>query len=322
MFRLILILLIAVGLAPGTWLRNPADRSPGLTVPIAFTPLRIAAPVSGETRLVGAWRIDSPHPHVGGFSALRWQQDNRMLLLSDAGAIVRLSAPGAEVHRTGSRVLPGLAVDGKLVVDTESLTFDEATRRTWISFESANAIVRYDSGMNVERAVRPRAMRKWGANSGPEAMARLADGRFIVLAEGDPWSKGPTPALLYRSDPVDGAPPERFLFDRPDNYRPVDIAQLPDGRVLVLLRQFDLALPPRFTGMLMVADPADIAAGRHWRGRIIARLEPPWPTDNFEGLAIRAQDSGGVDVWIVSDDNQSAFQQTLLLQLHWMPDRP
>lgn len=322
MLRLILILLIAIGLAPGTWLRNPADRQTSLTAPIIFTRLDIPAPVPGETRLVGAWRIDSTRPYFGGISALRWRQDNRMILLSDAGTIMQLSAPGAAASPVRARLLPGLTVDRNMTADTESLTFDQASRRTWIGFEFANAIVRYNADMNVERVVRPRAMRKWGANSGPEAMVRLADGRFIVLAEGSPWSKGPTPALLFRSDPVDGAPPDRFLFDRPDDYRPVDIAQLPDGRVLVLLRQFQLALPPRFTGILMVADPADIVAGQRWSGRIIARLEPPWPTDNYEGLAIGAQRGDGVDVWVVSDDNQSAFQQTLLLKLHWVPDKP
>ena len=44
----------------------------------------------------------------------------------------------------------------------------------------------------------PPAMRDWAANGGPEAIARLPDGRFIVLSEDPPWlSAGERPGLLF-----------------------------------------------------------------------------------------------------------------------------
>lgn len=320
MHRLLLILVIAAALAPGTWLRTPFDRRAGKAEPAIYRALAIPAGQAGEVRLIAAWEVLSKDTNVSGFSALRWRKDDHLFLLSDSASYVRLPVPGTHGAPKRARVLPAIQANGQHVTDTESLAHDPVSGRSWIGMESANAIVRYSADMQKERVVRPVAMRRWGSNSGPESMVRLADGRFIVLAEGDPWSEGPTQALLFPDDPISGAQPVPFTFDRPDGYRPVDMAQLADGRVLVLLRRLHFTLPPTFSGLIMVLDPAGVGAGKLWRGRIIARLETPWPTDNYEGIAVGRRTAAGQDLWIVSDDNRSAFQRTILLRLRWAED--
>jgi hypothetical protein len=42
-------------------------------------------------------------------------------------------------------------------------------------------------------------------------------------------------------------------------------------------------------------------------------LEQPLAVENFEGMAVQ-QTAAGTMIFIVSDDNYSTFQQTLLLQ--------
>lgn len=320
MLRLILILLLMVGLAPGTWLRTDVERTVGAKR-IIFTTIDVPSLRVGELRLMQAWQLDSPSHMFGGLSALRWRADDSFQAVSDSGAVVRFALPGgrAAARRmlTRMRPMPGLMGPDGLAVDMESITSDPARGQSWIGFESANAIVRYTKNLMVDGVARPRAMRDWGVNSGPEALVRLADGRFIVLAEGRTWTDGPSPALLFADDPVAGAQPLRFQFDRPPGYRPVDMIALPDGRVLVLLRRVQLALPPHFSGALMVLDPATIKQGKVWRGRIITVLDDPLPTDNYEGLALGKVTPDGMDLWLISDDNNSAFQRTLLLQLHW-----
>lgn len=324
MLRLILILLLIVGLAPGTWLRTDVDRTAGAKR-ITFTSIDVPPLRVGQLRLVKAWQLDSPSHMFGGLSALRWRGDDSFLAVSDSGAIVSFALPqglaAARGLQTRIRPMPGLLGPNGLVVDMESLARDPATGQSWIGFESVNAIARYSNNLMVERVVRPRAMRGWGVNSGPEAMVRLADGRFIVLAEGDAWTDDPSPALLFPSDPVEGAMPQRFRFDRPHGYRPVDMIALPDGRVVVLLRRVEFGLPPHFSGALMVLDPAAIRRGVAWHGRVIALLDNPLPTDNYEGLALGKVTAEGVDLWLISDDNNSALQRTMLLQLHWQMTR-
>ena len=64
---------------------------------------------------------------------------------------------------------------------------------------------------------------------------------------------------------------------------------------------------------------AAIRQGKAWKGTVIATLEPPLPSDNFEGLAVAPQADGSAVVWVISDDNQISFQRTILLKLRWKP---
>ena len=54
--------------------------------------------------------------------------------------------------------------------------------------------------------------------------------------------------------------------------------------------------------------------------RPVAWLSRPLPSDNYEGLAIVPEaQSDRVALWLISDDNSSAFQRTLLLRLSLDP---
>ena len=53
--------------------------------------------------------------------------------------------------------------------------------------------------------------------------------------------------------------------------------------------------------------------GAHLAGEELARLEPPLTIDNFEGIAITRGAGSGARLYIVSDDNYSILQRTLLL---------
>ena len=151
-------------------------------------------------------------------------------------------------------------------------------------------------------------------------MARLADGRFIVLSEGDSrWLAEGGPGLVFDADPTAGAEALSFRFVPPPGFNPVDMAALPDGRVLVLLRAVEWGVPPAFVGKLVVADPAEIREGQAWPWRALADLRDPLPTDNYEGLAVEVDASGAAILWLISDDNQMRVQRTLLLKLRWDP---
>ena len=46
----------------------------------------------------------------------------------------------------------------------------------------------------------------------------------------------------------------------------------------------------------------------------LAQITPPISIDNFEGLAVFPEEKGGAIIYILSDDNFSPFQRTLLQQ--------
>lgn len=294
-----------------------------LVLPAGKTPIRaerVALDLADPTRrhvgaltFLGGVRLTSPDPAFGGFSALAVAGD-RFTLLSDGGNVARfrMDARGA-VSRPAYVALPGGPATGwrKMDRDSESLAVEPGTGRVWIGFERANAIWRYSPGFRrAERLVRPAAMRRWRGNGGAEAMARLRDGRFLVVAE--EATRGPgREALLFPGDPTDGRAPLRFRYLPPAGFDPSDVTQLPDGRVLVLNRWW--GLPKRFRSALVAIDPRLFRPGALLRGREIARLAPPLRTENYEGVAA-TMEAGRTVVWLVSDDDMNGWQRTLLLK--------
>lgn len=323
-FRLALIVLIAIGLAPGAR-DTGTGRVRNFDDPVHFTALALPGKSAGEAQLIGGWRLSSTNDHFGGYSAMAAVDARHLVAASDRGRILHLGLPDIGPPTGKMGYLGGAIQPVKGLTDIESLAHDPRSGRFWIGYEGHNAIDRLDRKFHSPERARPAQMEGWPKNRGPEAIARLADGRFLVLAEGNgrwPSESWDFPGLLFSGDPVDGAPALSFRFAAPKEYRPVDMVPIPDGRVLILLRKLHWALPPRFTSVLMVADPAQIAPGGQWVGRQIAAIEPPLPSDNYEGLAMWPRGDGSLDLWIISDDNQARFQRTLLLQLRWDPAQP
>lgn len=319
-WRLILSCIIVLGLAPGTWIRTP-QTAPDFRDLLAFTSVPVPVSTIGTLDVLGVWEMDSTNTHFGSYSALISLDDGTLLAGSDRGRLLQFSPPGGGSHVIRFTGFAGAAEQHKYEVDLESLTRDPASGTIWAGYEFTNAIARVSPSLAEERRVTPFEMASWLSNSGPETMVRLVDGRFLVIAEADPDTAmgvggNRIPALLFGSDPTErSAKPLRFTFDPPEGYRPVDAAQMPDGRVLVLVRKVVFGIPLGFATALILADPTEINVGEAWSGTIIARFEHPLPSDNFEGLAVTSQPGSGLILWMISDDNNAALQRTLLYKL-------
>ena len=316
MWRLILLGVVALGLAPGLWVRTP-PKEPDSRNLLTISPVEIEVRKIGELDVLGVWELDSNNTHFGSYSALIPLGDGTLLAGSDRGRLLQFSPPGSGQSIVRFTAFAGASDRDKDEVDLESLTREPATGKIWAGYESSNAIARVSPDLVEQDRVRPAEMSGWSSNSGPESLVRLADGRFLVIAEGNPSSDGSAiPALLFSGDPVNAlAEPLSFAFAAPKNYRAVDAAQLPDGRVLVLVRKIAFGLPPGFASAIMLADPAEITVGQVWTGQIIARFANPLPSDNFEGLAVEPQPDGSAALWMISDDNNGVLQRTLLYKL-------
>lgn len=318
--RLLALVAVAVLLAPGTWLRSPVP-APVTDAGIEIHALRFGSTRLGALSVMGVWHLRSKHALFGSYSGLAALGEGRFLAASDRGATLRFAIGGGH---PGSFALSRFGAGGpgelpdKHSVDIEALARDPATGRIWAAFEGSNAIERREADLSRPVRVRPRAMAQWSGNSGPEAMARLADGRFVVLGEGATgWMGKEFPGLVFRGDPTAGGEPLAFTFRAPDGFRPTDMAPLPDGRVLLLVRRIAIGWRPYFETALLVADPGRIAAGQSWTGTELARFKPPFPADNFEGLAVDPAAGFPVVITMISDDNRAIYQRTLLLRFSW-----
>lgn len=321
MRRIILSLLLILALAPVTWLRKePAPVSYEVKLGFRRLPLPSRAEQSahlGAFRLEQIWELTSPHEQFGGYSALLALGDGQLLAIGDRNNWLRFTPPG----RPQRPIAIGFVRPWQLVerngFDSESATLDPATGQVWVGWESSNSLTRHRLDFGAWHSIFPRAMARWGRNNGPEAIVRLTDGRFVVLREGftGGLDQSHHPALLFASDPIGGKPPRSFTFAGPSSFSVTDMTQLPDGRVLILMRKLVWPIPARFVGRIVVADPATIRAGEVWRGRLVAKLSSSLPVDNFEGIAVEPRTDGRLTVWLISDANSAVTQRTLLWKL-------
>lgn len=312
----LLALGLALALAPGTWLRSP-EPPPNYERSLRLTPIPAGVERLGPFRVAGVWQLTSRNSLFGSYSALVAPAPGRLLAFSDRGGFLEFSTPGSDPAPIRVGTVPGHAARYKLYRDIESATRDAATGRIYLALEGRNVLARYGPGLTLEAQRAVPEMRRWRLNSGPEAMVRLTDGRFVVLCECTTgwFAAGQHPALLFAGDPAEATEGKPFTFAGVEGYRPTDMAQLPDGRVLVLVRRLTWPLPPRFKAKLLLADPAEITPGGTWRAVELAELSSPLPIDNFEALAVVPGADGTMTAWLMSDDNQAISQTTLLLKL-------
>ncbi len=320
--RRLLIVLLLCGLAPGLWVRTQrASPNHDQRITVAALPLAKGCCRIGPLRLDAVWHLTSANSDFGGYSGLVRIAPGRLLAVSDRGHFLDFPDPTLVASAVQSDANIGPIIGGgrkfKNQRDVEAVTFDPQSGRLWLALEGDNLIARSGRDFGNQTLIAPVAMRHWPSNKGPEAMARLRDGRFIVLAEAFPdWLNHSHHAgLLFAGDPIEGAAPLRFTFDGPKTYRPTDMAQLPDGRVLVVMRRLLWPLPVRTAAKIVLADPVQIEANGLWQATEIASLGSPRPVDNFEAMAIDQARDGTITVWLLSDDNAAVSQRTLLWRM-------
>ena len=253
---------------------------------------------------------------VGGLSGLRVAADGSgFTAVSDVGSVVsgRLRHDEAGhldgVGALSVRPLGGVAPGDKGNADAEALA--RLPDGTWlVAFERDHRILAYppEGGLTGQprRLDLPESVQHLPANKGIEALATLPDGRILAIAEGRD-GKGLHPAWIGREGEW-----RSFRYRTDPAFAPTDADMLPNGDLLVLERHFSLALG--VLGRLMLVDGRDLQGGVVVEGRLLGTVEPPLGVDNFEGLSVREAPDGTLLAYIVSDDNFSPFQRTLLVQ--------
>jgi hypothetical protein len=137
-------------------------------------------------------------------------------------------------------------------------------------------------------------------------MTALQDGSLFALTEEMPAARSTLQGYLWRDGKWSS-----FSYLPIGTPRPSDATLLPNGDVLILERSYSPVL-----GLLLRlrrVTKETIRAGAVLDPPIIAELKPPLRVENFEGLFARQDAQGETLIYIVSDDNFSKLQKTLLL---------
>lgn len=313
MRRLLLaaLIFVAVGPVPGTVLRFPVI---DLTERAEMRALDIAPATRGTMRFVRGWHLVSPHSRFGGFSALARTAAGGFQLIGDNGYWARLTidATGAV---SSARIRPLPTPDGrparKSMIDAEAMFVDPVSGKSWIALEGINQVWCLGADLTAIESRRKLPRPRWPANRGPEAMARLADGRTVIFSEDADDDPRGREALLYVGDPAAPGPaPIRFFYDSRGKGLVSDAAALPDGRILLVHRR--LGFDPIFTTIVAIVDPAEIGQDAVVGSQTIGRVPRP-VAENYEGAAISVE-RGRTWLWLVADNNFNVWQRSLLLQ--------
>jgi hypothetical protein len=282
----------------------------------------------GAVTFVAGYELEMDDPAFGGLSGLTLSPDaSQLTAVSDQGwwftARLDHDSSGRLTGLHGFTVMPMLDMDGRALHDLpggESRTRRDAEGLTensdggyLVSFERDHRLWSYAEPSALPIAVElPPAVSELVGNSGLEALVRLADGRLVMFAE-EPLEGETTIRGWIRDD--DGW--RQLAYVPRDAFAVTDMAELADGRIVVLERWFR---EPAFLNIrLREITPDMLAADAPIDAPVLATFANPLLLDNFEGLAARPAPDGGALLYIVSDDNYNDLQRTLFYQLHLAP---
>jgi len=322
-------LLIPLSLAASA---QPIPRQPEAPVKIevsaksiaAFEPRDPARVRFGALTFRGGLELTSPYREFGGISAIRVAVDGaRFIAVTDKGRWLRGRIIYEGIRPSGiadAEMAPALGADGKPLAargwyDTESIAQDGGT--VWLGIERVHRIVRFDFG-------RHGLLARGQAIPVPPGISRLPHNKslecLVFVPRGLPLG-GTLMAISERGLDRDGNI-QGFLIGGPNagefsvkrigDFDVSDCDVTPKGDLLVLERSFS-----RFTGvgMRIRRIPLNvIQPGATVDGPALIEADMGYQIDNMEGLSVHRAADGALVLTLISDDNFSMIQRTLLLQ--------
>ena len=279
----------------------------------------------GKLIFRGGLKLTSPDSEFGGWASLKFGKNGRLIGLSDEGHWLSLHLdldPNtaaligvSDAQMAQLRDLEGAELQGKINSDSEGLAHLPDGRFA-VSFEHMHRIWFYDLDGAGPRAPAtagpPVKVRDLEANQGLESVTIGPDGDLFAGSEERPPGEHSSRFYRYKL----GAPPEKALIA----YGPaqtargnalVDMDQLPDGD-LVALERFYFPLTGYRTAIRRYQITGLNLKKPKLSGPLLASMASPLNIDNFEGIAALALPDGATRLYIISDDNFSKTQQTLL----------
>lgn len=313
-----LVMLVAVGACATASARigplaEPLSGWDSITVSSEATPLRAPGYRAGPVRFAGGVALRSDDPRFGGLSDLELDAAGGLVAVTDAGDLVtarlvldpagRLTGVG-EVRLRRLTDLDGLPISDKARGDAEGLAI-LPDGQMLVAFEREHRIWSYARDAADRPSPRTHPGHAFADNEGMEGFVGDGVGGWYVAGEGGGFWHCDRAACEVRA-----APPETPLT----GYRPTGLAlDAQTGGLLMLERFYEAPIDTRIR-VRRIDRNGQVTA------ELIA-LRLPATVDNFEGIVTTLNADGSQRVYILSDDNFSARQRTLLLAFDLAPAR-
>ncbi|MEM7780114.1 MAG: esterase-like activity of phytase family protein [Pseudomonadota bacterium] len=275
----------------------------------------------GDLKYLGGLDIPRMDQNIGGLSGLRWDAESgRLLAITDDARWVWLDLQedgyrlvGLEQIESGPLLgLNGEPLQGKEQGDSESLT--QLGKGAWlIGFERNHRVLLYVAldGAAAETAIDAEAtLGPLEENAGLET---LVFGTRVELYCVERQAAAARSNCMRAE--THSSEPEPFSVEPPAELSarggvPTDADVLGDDTLVVLFRSYS----PAEGNAAAIATYSPDGTRRE-----IATFLPPLTVDNFEGLAVREEEDR-IFLYIVSDDNFSGSQRTLLMKFELLKE--
>jgi len=257
----------------------------------------------------GLWRSPGGEQIVALSDSAQWftgkvvYKDGRLAGIDDAEIAPVLGKDGRPLRRTRS-------------YDTECLTIANGT--AYVGIERTQEVMRFNWAKDGVRArgqpvpVPPEA-RDLPRNQGLEGIgvapprSPLAGAVVVIAERARVETNAPTRGYI-----LTGARQGGFDVARSGEYDITDLAFLASGEMLLLERRVSFLRGPGARIRRIAANA--IAPGALVDGPVIFEANGSHQIDNMEGLAVHRGAGGETIVSMISDDNFSSLQRTLLLE--------
>ncbi|WP_102868964.1 esterase-like activity of phytase family protein [Pseudovibrio exalbescens] len=283
----------------------------------------------GPLRFLGGLQLWARQRQFGGISGGVVSQDGtHFTTVTDGGYWIRFNLRqnrlGRPLSVSDGVIAPmlderGAPLPGSAKSDVEALTLDRSTSppRLIASYEGRGGLFAYpakerDLPPQATKLQVPEAVHKLGGNKGLEALAAgLPDtphaGKLIAIAErGRSLTDHRTGFILGAGKPAS------FSVLRDGNFDVTDAAFLPSGDLLILERLFNLREGLQMRLRLVPAN--ELQPGANIKGRMLYTADFSHQIDNMEVATVHTRPDKTAILTLMSDDNRSLLQRTLLLR--------
>jgi hypothetical protein len=279
----------------------------------------------GKLTFLGGLELRSKDPEFGGISSGVIDPDGRgFLAISDHGHWISgrfVEQAGVLSGVEGIRIAPMIAPDGRRLKDTRYFDSEGLARQgssVFVSVERTHDILQFDLGARGfgarGRLIEvPAGMKGLDSNRGVEALGVLPKesthaGALIALAEKAPKSAASRNNPGWILGPRGGALNVRKIGD----FDITDLSFLPGGDMLILERRF---VPFFGLGFRIRRIPiAMVRPGALLDGEVLIEADLSQQIDNMEVLMVHRAANGRTILTVMSDDNFSMLQRTLVLR--------
>jgi hypothetical protein len=290
---------------------------------VAFDPRDPARTRFGPLTFRGGLSLTSSYRDFGGISGIRVAADGaHFLAVTDKGRWLRGRILYDGTRPAGvadAEMAPVLGPDGRPLAargwyDTEAIAEDGGT--VWLGIERVHRIVRFDYGRDGLLArgqpiAVPPGFARLPSNKGIECLVFVPKGALartlMAISE-----RGLDQAGNIKGFLIGGPSPGEFSVKRIGDFDVSDCAITPGGDLLLLERSFSTL---KGVGMRIRRVPlGDVRPGATVDGAALIEADMGYQIDNMEGLSVHRAADGVLVLTLISDDNFSLLQRTLLLQ--------